>query len=365
MKRIAFFLLVICFPLSAFSQASIFYHDSSMWILEREIMSKLKTPPTIQDINESDYRSIMSFLEIKDEKGVTNGEKLQRYLLIDDEEVSDYHYSLEKYTDSDYRRDWEFWSNMEWEKGKDGKYSIVYILWDIVGPGSDEEPFDFRGCLNLAGCQQLKELRILPDQMHMTYPAHEFTVDVSNNPNLEKLTCCGCVSRLRLPKGDKLHFLYCVANLVTELDLRGCTGLYGVDCSDCKNLSSIQLPQEKGNHLIHLNCRGAAVKNLDISNNPEFSVLACADCTALQKITMDKETFKQIVFYFGPEDTDKPHNPSPGENLEPFDNSETWFQSSQQVSLFSTIRPKLYRVSKLPARITKISKNQTILMDSP
>lgn len=105
--------------------------------------------PPVSELNEHDYNAVRSFLEIKDENGVRNGEKMNEYYDPDDPTT------------------WFCWGSVLHEAegnvpiaafNENGRLLQFYIPWQQDGdkPGYRENTFyDLVGKLDLSGCEEL------------------------------------------------------------------------------------------------------------------------------------------------------------------------------------------------------------------
>ena len=105
--------------------------------------------PPVSELNEHDFNAVRNFLEIKDENGVRNGEKLNEYYDPDDPTT------------------WFCWGSVLHEAegnvpvatfNEDGRLLQFYIPWQQDGdkPGYRENTFyDIVGKLDLSGCEEL------------------------------------------------------------------------------------------------------------------------------------------------------------------------------------------------------------------
>ena len=257
---------------------------------------ELKTP---EGYNENDYVKMVSFLEITDDNGVKNGEKLSVSFDPDDPDT------WGKYTEWDETGEpIEFPIFLWTEIG--GEMRIVKIEcngYDLFGE------FDFSNCVHLEsvnlghnsgitglsskGCTNLKSLRChynrieeidvsenteleelwivdnaitsidvshnpMLKALYMGYNNID-AIDVSQNPELEELDlpCC-FVSELDLSNNPELLFLNVYDNFFTSIDVSNNAKLESID------IGSHHLPNGDG---------GNKLSEIDISSNPLLTAL--------------------------------------------------------------------------------------------
>ena len=206
---------------------------------------QFRTAP--EGYNEHDYNKLIAFLEITDENGIKNGEKLSAGYNPDDPET---------------------WGDaFEWTETDDG-LRIIEIHADFC--------LSLEGSLDLDGCNELSslfcywnrisELKVTncPNLKFLSCGNNRFTtLDVSQNENLYYLDFAteeghgaGIVQTVLLPQTD---------NRVTELDVSGLTGLK------------------------HFECALNPLEHLDISENELLETLSCTDCCLSELIADNPE----------------------------------------------------------------------------
>ena len=147
----------------------------------------------------------------------------------------------------------------------DDYFREVYISWkfDLNGDGFLSYPereaatkIDFRKeRMNNGRVTTVKGIEYLPFLLILDCSGSSITsLDVSQNPNLEKLDCS--------------H------NQLTSLDVSHQGKLMYLDCSGNKGLSALDLRYNK--FLDYLNCMECALTSLDVSNNMDLKELWCA-----------------------------------------------------------------------------------------
>ena len=214
--------------------------------------------PTPEGYNENDYQKVVSFLEIEDENGVKNGEKLCARLG----------------TTYDPLAPWD-WTAYSEEVGYNVGILFVYdytytqrlltfLLADLfyMDETLDDTPC---GDLDLSDCSALIRFEIM-------------------NCDVPSINLSGCKS---------MSVCYVYEQPTEQLDLTGCSALYNldfpgcditsVDVSDCTLLECLRcwdtpveaLDVSNCPKLIDLHCAGTGISSLDLSNNPELEKLSC------------------------------------------------------------------------------------------
>ena len=115
---------------------------------------------------------------------------------------------------------------------------------------------------------------------------------------------------------DKLSYLYCEANSLTELDLSGCPSLLSLSCIDnalteldlsgCPMLTSLycssnaltELNLGNCSGLTTLDCSGNLLATLDLSGNPQLQFLNCYD-NLIRGLNLSGNTALTIVYCYG------------------------------------------------------------------
>ena len=181
----------------------------------------LRTVP--EGYNENDYLKAVAFLEIADEYGVKNGEKM--FSSYDPNDPETWHGLFE----------WGEEYGSSWEENE-GELRLSIIRWYC---------FDIIGDLNLDGCSYLTDL-------------------YCGTTNINSISILGCTS---------LKNFACWENEnITELDLTQCPELIFLNCDECR---ISQLDLSNNSELEILTCCGKPMETLDISNNPKLSILDC------------------------------------------------------------------------------------------
>ena len=99
------------------------------------------------------------------------------------------------------------------------------------------------------------------------------SLDLSNNMNMEKLSCYGCsLTSLDLSNNINLRALICSDNNLTSLDLSNNTMLKNLYCSS-NQLTYIDV--SRNSLLSYLSCERNLLTSLDLSNNILMEILFC------------------------------------------------------------------------------------------
>ena len=186
--------------------------------------------PTPEGYNDHEYQKLVTFLEIEDEDGVKNGEKLCEALgtEYDPEDPAAWGYA-------EYHSDgggWYSYHGFVWNDEPDARVYRVYV-------GS----MGFCGTLDLSGFEAIEIMDCSNNDI--------VCLDVSGCVNVESIWCeCAALSEIRLDGCDILFELL-VGSCLTELDISGCPSLGELYCSD--NL----------------------LTELDVSHNPYLYLIVC------------------------------------------------------------------------------------------
>ena len=190
--------------------------------------------PTPDGYNDNDYQKLVTFLELVDENGVKNGEKLS-----------------ESYDPQDPAT----WKGTTWENGRIKGICFWRYAYNEKCVGkldvSDCTMLEWLYCdynqlaeLDVSGCTALTELRCGGNQ-------------------LEALNVSGCTA---------LTKLRCDSNQLTELDVSGCTALTELRC-DSNQLTELDVSNNTA--LKDLYCDSNQLTELDVSNNTALKRLGC------------------------------------------------------------------------------------------
>ncbi len=211
--------------------------------------------------NEHDYIAVASFLELEDESGVKNGQRLS----------SSY--------DAANPETWESspWiKRFEWvEVSGEKRIMAIRMGYNTLFGGLDVsncaalKVLQVSECnitaLDFSGCGELIELQVSGNRLN--------ELDVSSCPGLQQLWCDGLqIASLDLSSCPELEQLSCNFSTIEQLDLTGCTqltdifaentGISELDLSDCASLTSLSAA----------NC---ALTALDASFCPEVKYISC------------------------------------------------------------------------------------------
>ena len=207
--------------------------------------------PTPGGYNDNDYQKLVTFLELEDESGVRNGEKIS-----------------ENYDPQDPTT----WEGTTWENGN--IFQIDFYDRNLIGK------LDVSNCTELVeldcSYNQLTELDISNNtalvELYCGY--NQLTeLDVSNNTALVHLYCGdNQLTELDISNNTAMWYLYCGNNQLTELDVSNNTALMELGCSD-NQLTELDISNNTA--LEHLVCDNNQLTELDISNNTAMWILSC------------------------------------------------------------------------------------------
>ena len=207
--------------------------------------------PTPGGYNDNDYQKLVTFLELEDESGVRNGEKIS-----------------ENYDPQDPTT----WEGTTWENGN--IFQIDFYDRNLIGK------LDVSNCTELVeldcSYNQLTELDISNNtalvELYCGY--NQLTeLDVSNNTALVHLYCGdNQLTELDISNNTAMWYLYCGNNQLTELDVSNNTALMELGCSD-NQLTELDISNNTA--LEHLRCDNNQLTELDISNNTAMWILSC------------------------------------------------------------------------------------------
>ena len=223
--------------------------------------------PTPDGYNENDYQKLVTFLELVDENGARNGEKLS-----------------ESYDPQDPAT----WKGTTWVSGRiKGIYFTRYAS-KCVGKldVSDCTMLERLWCgdnqiteLDVSNCTALKELSCFYNQLT--------ELDISKNTALEWLDCgSNQLTELDVSKNTALEWLCCGSNQLTELDVSNCTALKDLYC-DSNQLTELDV--SKNTALEWLDCGSNQLTELDVSKNTALTALDCGD-NQLTSLDVSKNT---------------------------------------------------------------------------
>ena len=223
--------------------------------------------PTPDGYNDNDYQKLVTFLELVDENGVKNGEKLS-----------------ESYDTQDPAT----WKGTTWVSGRiKGIYFTRYAS-KCVGKldVSDCTMLERLWCgdnqiteLDVSNCTALKELSCFYNQLT--------ELDVSKNTALTALDCGdNQLTSLDVSKNTALEWLCCGSNQLTELDVSNCTALKDLYC-DSNQLTELDV--SKNTALEWLDCGSNQLTELDVSKNTALTALDCGD-NQLTSLDVSKNT---------------------------------------------------------------------------
>ena len=175
--------------------------------------------PTPGGYNDNDYQKLVTFLELEDESGVRNGEKIS-----------------ENYDPQDPTT----WEGTTWENGN--IFQIDFYDRNLIGK------LDVSNCTELVDLvcsyNQLTELDISNNtaMWFLDCGYKQLTeLDVSNNTALMELGCSdNQLTELDISNNTALGYLACDDNLLTELDISNNTAMWELSCRN-NQLTSLNL----------------------------------------------------------------------------------------------------------------------------
>ncbi len=154
--------------------------------------------PTPGGYNDNDYQKLVTFLELEDESGVRNGEKIS-----------------ENYDPQDPTT----WEGTTWENGN--IFQIDFYDRNLIGK------------LDVSNCTELVDLVCSYNQLT--------ELDVSNNTALVYLNCgYNQLTELDISNNTALEHLVCDNNQLTELDISNNTAMWILSCRN-NQLTSLNL----------------------------------------------------------------------------------------------------------------------------
>ena len=205
--------------------------------------------PTPGGYNDNDYQKLVTFLELEDESGVRNGEKIS-----------------ENYDPQDPTT----WEGTTWENGN--IFQIDFYDRNLIGK------------LDVSNCTELVELDCSYNQLT--------ELDISNNTAMWYLDCGdNQLTELDVSNNTALVELACYDNQLTELDISNNTAMWYLDCGD-NQLTELDVSNNTA--LVYLNCGYNQLTELDISNNTALEHLVC-DNNQLTELDISNNTAMWIL----------------------------------------------------------------------
>ena len=205
--------------------------------------------PTPGGYNDNDYQKLVTFLELEDESGVRNGEKIS-----------------ENYDPQDPTT----WEGTTWENGN--IFQIDFYDRNLIGK------------LDVSNCTELVELDCSYNQLT--------ELDISNNTAMWYLDCgYNQLTELDVSNNTALVHLYCGDNQLTELDISNNTAMWYLDCG-YNQLTELDVSNNTA--LVYLNCGYNQLTELDISNNTALEHLVC-DNNQLTELDISNNTAMWIL----------------------------------------------------------------------
>ena len=200
--------------------------------------------PTPGGYNDNDYQKLVTFLELEDESGVRNGEKIS-----------------ENYDPQDPTT----WEGTTWENGN--IFQIDFYDRNLIGK------------LDVSNCTELVELDCSYNQLT--------ELDISNNTAMWYLDCgLNQLTELDVSNNTALVELDCGYNQLTELDISNNTALEDLTCYN-NQLTELDISNNAA--LVELYCGNNQLTELDISNNTALGYLVC-DNNQLTELDVSNNT---------------------------------------------------------------------------
>ena len=185
--------------------------------------------PTPGGYNDNDYQKLVTFLELEDESGVRNGEKIS-----------------ENYDPQDPTT----WEGTTWENGN--IFQIDFYDRNLIGK------------LDVSNCTELVELDCGYNQLT--------ELDISNNTALVWLVCSyNQLTELDVSNNTALVYLNCGYNQLTELDISNNTALEHLVC-DNNQLTELDISNNTAMWI--LSCRNNQLTSLNLESSYSLSFLA-------------------------------------------------------------------------------------------
>ena len=242
--------------------------------------------PTPDGYNDNDYQKLVTFLELVDENGVKNGEKLS-----------------ESYDPQDPAT----WKGTEWVYGRINEIYFERYAYNEKCVGkldvSDCTMLERLWCdgnqiteLDVSNCTALEQLICYSNQLT--------ELDVRSNTALKRLACgndmipFSCnnpITALYVGQNTALERLDCTSNQLAELDVSGCTALTHLSCGG-NQLTSLDV--SKNTALEYLGCGYNQLTSLDVSNNTALEWLFCAG-NQLTELDVSKNTALEYLRCYG------------------------------------------------------------------
>ena len=185
--------------------------------------------PTPGGYNDNDYQKLVTFLELEDESGVRNGEKIS-----------------ENYDPQDPTT----WEGTTWENGN--IFQIDFYDRNLIGK------------LDVSNCTELVELDCSYNQLT--------ELDISNNTAMWYLDCgLNQLTELDVSNNTALVYLNCGYNQLTELDISNNTALEDLTCY---NNQLTELDISNNTAMWILSCRNNQLTSLNLESSYSLSFLA-------------------------------------------------------------------------------------------
>ena len=185
--------------------------------------------PTPGGYNDNDYQKLVTFLELEDESGVRNGEKIS-----------------ENYDPQDPTT----WEGTTWENGN--IFQIDFYDRNLIGK------------LDVSNCTELVELDCSYNQLT--------ELDISNNTAMWYFDCGdNQLTELDVSNNTALVYLNCGYNQLTELDISNNTALEHLVC-DNNQLTELDISNNTAMWI--LSCRNNQLTSLNVESSYSLSFLA-------------------------------------------------------------------------------------------
>lgn len=196
--------------------------------------------------NENDYTKMVEFLEMTDDSGVKNGDKL----------VSGY--------DPNDPGTWQ--PRIQWTM-QGGEYRLL---------AADMSFGEFCGPLDLSDCVEL----VLLD---CSFNPPLGTINVRGCTGLRELYCIACsLTELDVSTNTAMELLNCNSNMLRELDV---SALTQINSLSCPYNSLTELDLSENTNITWLQFNGNPISEIDLSMLPQLELLDCGE-TALTSIDL-------------------------------------------------------------------------------
>jgi|GEM_PF-2905543 len=253
----------------------------SLTVIETEgISGYISIQEDAIDYNANDFSKAVAFLELIDENGTKNGDKLSDNYDSSDPSTwgmyVDYVWYYDEESDEWYGEE-ELIPCFGWVEENDG-YRLNYIHL--------EQEADVVGLLDISNCTDLTSVwcdynRITginasgcPNLVSITCDGNNIsTIDISQCLSLYSLSCGeNRLTSLNVTECPNLGWLFCNSNSLTALDVTQCPNLEDLECyNNCLNALDVT----QCSNLIWLGCSDNNLTILDVTQCPCLESLHC------------------------------------------------------------------------------------------